>query len=284
MFPVTIGGVVDTFEGPSPLIPNPPPCKGPQLDINHRPVVSSSPSPQHRGEDNRNSPLSSRTQLCSSSPRNVVCSDSLDGGLSCKSRDNRAPCPDIGNLTTVSQLSSCRCRKRRHRGRHRSRYPDNTMVIESLPDDLKLLSPSATTTANSSSILPTVVPCALSLHSTESSVVSKSAPCDTSRFMGMISDPVSGKAGTAPQTSRHSSASPDLTPSKAQHRSTCRSWYSQAIPFFSDILGGDDDVTKVQCILLTKTLSWRSVCMSFGCLPNIRCSGGSFPVFRITCS
>jgi hypothetical protein len=277
MFPVTIGGV-DTFEGPSPLIPDPPPCKDPQLDINHRSVVSS-PSPQHRGKDNRNSPPSSRMQHSPSSPRNVVCSVSLDGGLSSNSHNNPASCPDVGNLTTVSQLSSRRCRKRRHRGRHRSYYPDNTMVIESLPDDLKLLSPSATTTANSCSILPTVVPCALLLHSTESSVVSKSAPCDTSRFMGMISDPVSwdlvsGKAETVSQTSPYSlnsrrlsassSASPDLNPSKAQHRSTGRSWYSQAFPF-SDILGGDDDVAKVQCILLTKTLSWRSVCMWFGC-------------------
>jgi hypothetical protein len=268
MFPVTIGGIVDTFEGPSSLIHDSPPCKDPQLEINHRSVASSSSvvpsrSSHHRSEDNSSTPPNSRMEHCTSSPRHVVCSDSPDAAVSSESCSNQASCPDIGNLTTVPQLSSCRWRKRRHRGRHRRRNYGNAMVTESPPADLR-------TTASGSSSLPTVIPSALSLHSAESGVVSKSAPCGA---MGIISDLVSwnlesDSAERVPQTSAYaldsppfkicSSSSPDLTPSQNPRCSTSRSWYSQAFPFFSVSLGGDYDVTKVQCILLSKILSWRS--------------------------
>jgi hypothetical protein len=41
------------------------------------------------------------------------------------------------------------------------------------------------------------------------------------------------------------STSADPAPSKDQRRSASRSWYSQAFPFFSVSLSGDDDVTEV---------------------------------------
>jgi hypothetical protein len=287
MFPVTIGGVVDTCEGPSPLLHDSSPCKDPQLEINHCSVdssssVVSSPSPHHRSKDNKNAPPNSHMEHSASSPRYVVCSGSLDGAPIREPCSNQVSCPDVGNLTTVPHLSSCRWRKRRHRGRHRRRNSDNAMVTESPPNDLRLQSPSPRTTANGSSTVPTVVPSALALHSAESDVVSKSAPCDTWSFMDMISDPVSSdleshSAERVSQTSPYklasppfkiySCSSPDLTLSKDQRWSTSRSWYSQAIPFFSGSLCGDHGVTEVQCILLTEILSWRSVCIWFECLP-----------------
>jgi hypothetical protein len=286
MFPVTLGGVIDTFEGPPPLIHNSPPCKEPQLEINHCSVdsssnVVSSPSLHCHSKDNRNTPPSSHVQHSTSSPRYVVYSDSRDGGLSSELGSNRASCPDVGNLTTVPHLSSCRCRKRRHRGRHCRHNSDNGTATASAPDDLRLQPPRPRTTANGSSTIPTVIPSALSSHGAESGVVSKSAPCDTCSYMGMVSNPVSwdlesGSTERVSQTSPCtldspplrvcSSTSADLTPSKDQRRSTSRSWYSQALPFFSVSLGGDDDVAEVRCILLRKMLSWRSVCIWFECL------------------
>lgn len=275
MFPVTIGGVVDTFEGPSPLLHDP------QLEINHRSVDSSSsivscPSPHHRSKDNKNTPPNSHMEHSTSFARYVVSSDSLDGAVSSEPCNKQVSCPDVGNLTTVPQLSSCRWRKRRHRGRQRRHNSDNVMVTESPPDDLRLQSPSPMTTANVSSILPTVVPSALSQHSAESDVVSKSAPCDTWSFMGMISDPVSSdlesrSAQRVSQTSPytldsapfkiHFSSSPDLTLSKDQRWATSRSWYTRAFPFLSGSLCGDNDVTEVRYVLLTEILSWRVVCI-----------------------
>jgi hypothetical protein len=274
MFPVTIGGVIDTFDVPSPLIHDSPPCKDPQLEINHRSVdssssVVSSPSPRHRSKDNRNTPPNSHMDHCASSARCVVCSESLDGSVSSESCSNQASCPDVGNLTAVPQLSSCRWRKRRHRRRYRRRNYDNAMVTESPSNDLRLQSPSA----SGCSSLPTVIPSALSLQSAESDALSKSAPC----AVDTVIDPVSDSAERVSQTSAYalvsprfqicSSSSPDLTSSQDQRWSTSRSWYSQAFPFFSVSPGRDDDVTKVQCILLTKIMSWRCVCIWFECLP-----------------
>jgi hypothetical protein len=271
VFPVTIGGVVDTFEGPSPLIHDPPPCKDPQPEINRRCVDSSpdasSACPHCRSEDNRHLLLSSHMQHSTASPTYVVCSDSLDSSLNSESRSSRASCPDVGNLSAAPQLSSRRCRKRRHRGRHHSHHSDNAMVTESRHHDVRLPSPSTRTTALGSSSLPTVVPCAMS-YCAGSGVVSKSAPCATASFMS-INGPVpwdleSGNAGRVSQTSSYtlespplrvcSPASPDRTPTRDQRRSTRRSWYSQGFPFFSS-LAADDGVTEVRCILLAEILS-----------------------------
>jgi hypothetical protein len=214
-------------------------------------------------------------ERCTSSPRYVVCSDSLGGTVNSESCS-----PDVGNLTAVPQLSSCRWRKRRHRGRHRRRNYDNAMVTESPPDDPRLQSPSARTTASGSSSLPTAIPSALSLHRAESDVVSKSAPCGDPVSWDLESESAERVSHTSAYTLDSppfqicSSSSPDLT------WSTNRSWYSQAFPFFSVSLGGDDDVTKVQCILLIKILSWRSVGIWFECLPEPGVLMEFFLVFR----
>jgi hypothetical protein len=261
MFPVTISSVVDTFEGHLPLPHDPPPRIDPQLKGNRRFAHSSSnvdaPSRQHRSKDNSNASVDTHIDHSKSSLKDAVRSDLHKGDVVI---NNRASCPDIRNLAAVPQLASPRWKKRRHRGRHRRHHSDNIMITASPPEDLRLHLPASRIAANGSNTHPTDIPSASSLDCSDSDDLFKSAPCDTWNFMDMVNDSVStdlesSNTENAPQTSFGtldsppftvcSSTSPDPASSKGQRRSTSRSWYSQALPFFSISLGGDDDVTEV---------------------------------------
>jgi len=253
MFPVTISGVVDTFEGTPPLPNDSASGNEPQLEINLSSLDSSSnagtPHSCHqRNKDGRKASTNTHVQHSKSFPKDSVHSDSHKGGLCSEPDDNRASCPDISNLTAVPHLASPKWKKRRHRGRHRH---DHSMTTGSPSHDFGLQLPSPRTDANCCTVIPSASP----LHATDSADLSKSAPCDTWSLMGIITDPMSWgpessstERVASPPFKVCSSVSSDLTPSKDQRRSTGSSWCSQALPFFSVSLSGDDDVTQVQCL------------------------------------
>jgi hypothetical protein len=276
IFPVAIDDVFDTAEDPPPLPADSPPGKDSQLQRNHVPVDSSSnvvtpASRKHYIQKNRNASTSLHSELSKSYPKDVVSCDSRASGLSSGCGNNQASCPDISTLTRIPQLATPRLKKRRHRGRHRQ-HSDN-MVTGSPQDD-----PLPRTAGNGSATPVSIVPSASSLRDTDPDSLSKSAHCDSWSFVGMVSDPVSwglesSSTETVPMTSPDTADSPTTTassstPPKDQRRLTKRSWYTQALPFFSVSLGGDDDVTEVQYALLN-----GSGIATFDCRP---CVTGSF--------
>ena len=265
IFPVAIGDVLGAIEDPPPLPDDSPPGKVSQLQIQRVPVDSSSnigapASRKHYSQNNRNTSTSLHTEYSKSYAKDVS-SDSGESGLSNDCGNNQASSPGIRTLTRMPQLASPRPKKRRHRGRHR--HHSNAVVIGSLQDD-----PSPRTAANGSATLPTTVPPAGSLRDSDPDGFSKSAP-DSWSFMGMVSDPMSwslesSSTETVPLTSPVTEDSPPNTactciPPNDQRRLTKGSWYTQALPFFSISLGGDDDITEVQCTLLNGVVFRRSV-------------------------
>jgi hypothetical protein len=260
IFPVAIGDVLDAIEDPPPLPDDSPPGKDLQPQIKRVSVDSSSDisapasSRKHYSQSNRNASTSLRTEYSKSYPKDVMSADSRESGLSSRCGNNQASSPETRTLTRIPQLASPRSKKRRHRGRHRQ-HSDNTVVTGSLQDD-----PSPRTAANGSAAPLNTVPPAGSLRRSDPDGFSKSAPCDYWSFMGMVSDPVSwglesNSTETVPLTSPVTATNQPNTacscaPPKDQRRLTKGSWYSQALPFFSASLGGDDDVTEVQCTLL----------------------------------
>jgi len=268
IFPVDIGDVLDATEDPPPLLDDSPPSKDSQSQIKSVPVDSSSDisapaSRKHYSQNNRNTSTILHTECSKSYPKDVVSSDSRDSVMGSGCGNNQASCPDIRTVTRIPQLASPRPKKRRHRGRRRQ-HSDSAMVTGSLQDDS-----SPRTAANGSAAPPSTVPPAGSLLYSDPDGFSKSAPCDYWSFMGMVSDPVSwglesSSTETVPLTSPvRADSSPDTactcTPPKDQRRLTKRSWYTQALPYFSVSLGGDDDVTEVQCTLLNGVVFRRSV-------------------------
>ena len=283
IFPVAIGDVLDAIEDPPPLPDDSPPGKDSQLQIKRVPVDSSSnigapASRKHDGQNNRNTSTSLRTECSKSYPKDIVSSDSRESGLSSGCGNNQASSPGIGTVTRIPQLASPRPKKRRHRGRHRQ-HSDSAMVTGSLQDY-----PSPRTTANGSAAPLTTVPPAGSLRDSGPDGFSKSAPYDSWSFMGMVSDPVSwgldsSSTETVPLTSPVTADSPSntaCTPPKDQRRLTKGLWHTQALPFFFVTLGGDDDVTEVQCTLLNWVVFRRSIRACFESRPS---STGCFDFF-----
>jgi hypothetical protein len=263
---------LDAIEDPPPLLDDSPPSKDSQSRINRVPVNSSSDisapvSRKHYSQNNGKTSTSVHTECSKSYPKNVVSSDLRESVMGSGCGDNQASSPDIRTITRIPQLASPRPKKRRHRGRRRQ-HSDSAMVTGSLQDD-----PSHRTDANGSTAPPTTVPPAESLRYSDPDGFSKSAPCDYWSFMGMVCDPVSwglesSSTETAPLTSPvRADSSPNTaytcTPPKDQRRLTKRSWYTQALPYFSVSLGGDDDVTEVQCTLLNGVVFRRSICTWF---------------------
>lgn len=292
IFPVAIGDVLDAVEDPPPLPDDSPPGKDSQLQIKRVPVesssnVSASVPRKHYSQNNRNTSASLHTEYSKSYPKDVVSSDSGESGLSGGCGNNEASSPDIRTLTRMPQLASSRSKKRRHRGRRRQRS-DNAMVTGSLQDD-----PSPRTAANGSAASLTTLPPAGSLRDSDPDGFSKSAPCDSWSFMGMVSGPVSwglesSSTETAPLMSTVTADSPPntactCTPPKDQRRLTMGSWYTQALPFFSVSLGGDDDVTEVECSLLNGVVFRRSVRTCFESRPRSTGFIFTFPEFLRSC-
>jgi len=277
IFPVAIGDVLDAIEDPPPLPDDSPPDKESQLQIKRVPLESSSSisapaSRRHYGQNNRNTSATLHTGYSKSYPKDVVSSDSGESGLSSGCGNNPTSSPDIRTLTRIPQLASPRSKKKRHRGRRRQ-HSDSAMVTGSPQDD-----PSPRTAANGSATPLTTLPSAGSLRDSDPDCFSKSAPCDSWSFMGMVSDPVSwglksSSTETVPLMSTVTADSPPntactCTPPKDQRRLTKGSWYTQALPFFSVSLGGDDDVTEVQCTLLNGMVFRRSVRAWFESRPS----------------
>jgi hypothetical protein len=257
IFPVAIGDVLDAVEDPLPLPDDSPPGKDSQLQINRVPVDSSSDisapaSRKHYSQNNRSASTSLYKEYSQSYPKDVVSSDSRGSGLSSGCDRNQASSSEGRTLARIPQLASPRSKKRRHRGRHRQ-HSGNGMVTGALRDDL-----SPRTAANGSAAVTTLPP-AGSWHDSDPYGFSKSAPCDTWSFMGMVSDPVSwglepSSTKIVPLTSPVTADSPpktacSCTPPKDRRLLTKGSWFTQALPF-SVSLGGDDDVKKVQCASL----------------------------------
>jgi hypothetical protein len=248
MFPIAIGDVLDAVEEPAPLPDDsPPPGKDLQLQSNHMPVDSSSnvgtsASRKHYDQNNKNASTSLHSEHSKLFPKSFVSSDPREGGLSSGCSSSQASSSDVTALTRIPRLASPRWKKRRHRGRHRQQS-DNVMVTGSLRDD-----PSPRTAANGSATHLTALPSAASLCDTDTDRLSKSAPCDSLCFVGMVCDPLSwglesSSAETVPLTAADNADSP--TPPQEHSRKIQRSWYTQALPFFSVSLGGDDGVTEV---------------------------------------
>lgn len=273
IFPVAIGDVLDAIEDPPPLPDDSPPGKDSQLQTKRVPVDSSSnviapASRKHYSQNDRNTSTSLRTEYSKSYPKDVS-SDSGESGLSNGCGNNQASSPGVRTFARIPQLTSPRSRKRRHRGRHRQH--SNVMVTGSLQDD-----PSPRTAANGSAAPLTTVPPAESFRGSDPDGFSKSAP-DYWSFMGMVSNPTSwglesSSTETVPLTSPITEDSAPnttctCTPPKDQRRLTKGSWYTQA-PFFSVSLGGDDDVTEVQCTLLNGVVFRRSVRAWFESRPS----------------
>jgi hypothetical protein len=266
IFPVAIDDVFDTVEDPPPLPDDSPPGKDSQLQRNHVPVDSSSnvgtpASRIHYNQNNRNTSTSLLSECSKSYPKDVVSSDSRESGLSSDCGNKQASSSDISALTGIPQLSSRTWKKRRHRGRPRQ-HSDNVMVTGSPQDG-----PSPRTAASGSSTSVSTVPSAASFRDTDPAGFAKSASCGSWSFMRMVSDPVScglesSSTETAPLASPDTADSPTTTtcsstPPRDQHSLTKRSWYTQALPFFSVSLGGDDDVTEVQYTLFHDVLYER---------------------------